>query len=150
MDIFRCVGCQYDWDHPGPFWHFLGKMAAEAVFDSGTELRELSFVAVGRREFVAFTTSRWRAAEEARREEVSREKTAEGEGGEAEAGTDKKAKEAAEPPPLSVIEVTFKKPQPGRPVELAWAPARGLFTAKIRDWNERRWTYNVTNPRRES
>ncbi|KAL2190525.1 hypothetical protein L209DRAFT_750636 [Thermothelomyces heterothallicus CBS 203.75] len=132
MDIFRCIGYQYDWNYPGPFWHFLGKMVAKAVFDSKTELRELNFVAVGRREFVAFTTSMWRAAEEAKKEA---EQKADEEGG--KAVPNKTAAEAAELPPLSVIEVNFKKPQPGKPFELAWAPARGLFTAKIRECRPR-------------
>ncbi|KAK4115524.1 hypothetical protein N656DRAFT_775412 [Canariomyces notabilis] len=115
-----------------PFWHFLGKMVAKAVYDDETELRELNFVAIGRREFVAFTTSMWRAAEEpeARTE-------AQNEGDKAET-----MPQATELPPLNVIEVNFKKPQPGQPIELAWTPARGLFTAKIRQWNERRAAEN--------
>ncbi|KAL2177562.1 uncharacterized protein P884DRAFT_15726 [Thermothelomyces heterothallicus CBS 202.75] len=72
MDIFRCIGYQYDWNYPGPFWHFLGKMVAKAVFDSKTELRELNFVAVGRREFVAFTTSMWRRSQGGGREKSRR------------------------------------------------------------------------------
>jgi hypothetical protein len=123
IQIFRCIGYQYDWDYPSPFWHFLGKMVAKAVFDDETELRELNFVAIGRREFVAFTTSMWRAAEEpeARTE-------AQNEGDKAETTA-----QAAELPPLNVIEVNFKKPQPGQQIKLAWKPARGLFTAKIRE-----------------
>jgi hypothetical protein len=35
-------------------------------------------------------------------------------------------------PPPNVIEVNFKKPQPGQPIEVTWAPATALFTAKIR------------------
>lgn len=81
----------------------------KGLFDNKAELRELDFVAVGRREFIAYTTSMWRAAVEA-----------------------EKAAGMAELPPLSVIEVNFKKPQPGQPLEMTWAPARGLFTAKIR------------------
>jgi hypothetical protein len=88
---------------------------AKAVFDDKTELRELNFVAIGRREFVACTTSMWRTALEA----------------------DQDRKKAAgmadeELPMLSVIEVNFKKPQPGQPLEMTWAPARGLIAAKIR------------------
>lgn len=125
-DIFRHVGYLYDWDYPGPFWHFLGKMAAKAIFDDKAELRIFKFVAVGRREFIAYTTSMWMAA--------------------VEAG---KTAGVAELPPLNVIEVTFKKPQPGKPLEMNWAPARGLFTAKIRQCRLRftRYSRRQTNPK---
>lgn len=108
-DIFRYVGYKYDWDYPSPFWHFLGKIVAKAVFDDNAELRELNYVAVGRREFIAYTTSMWTAAVEA---------------GEPAGG--------AELPPLNVIEVNFKKPQPGQPLEMTWGLARGPITNKIR------------------
>ena len=108
-DIFRYVGYKYDWDYPSPFWHFLGKIVTKAVFDNTAELRELNYVAVGRREFIAYTTSMWTAA--------------------VEAG---KAAEGDELPPLNVIEVNFKKPQPGQPLEITWGLARGPITNKIR------------------
>jgi hypothetical protein len=108
-DIFQYIGYQYSWDYPEPFWHFLGKILVNALFDSKAELRELNYVAVGRREFITYTTSMWTAAVEA-------EKTA---------GT----LLMAELPPLSVTEVNFKKPQPGQPLEMTWAPARGLIAA---------------------
>ncbi|KAL2145794.1 hypothetical protein VTI28DRAFT_6293 [Corynascus sepedonium] len=112
-EIFRYIGYQYDWDWPGPFWHFLGKIVDKTLFDNKAELRELNFVALGRREFIAYTTSMWTAAVEA-----------------------EKAAGMAKLPTLSAIEVNFKKPQPGQPLEMIWAPARGLITAKIRQWNE--------------
>ncbi|KAK3944458.1 hypothetical protein QBC46DRAFT_251883 [Diplogelasinospora grovesii] len=108
-DIFRYVGYHYDWNFPGPYWHFLGKMAAKALYDDRAELRELNYVPVGRREFIAYTTSMWTAA--------------------VKAG---KAAGVTELPPLNVIEVNFKKPLPGQPLEMFWGPARGLITAKIR------------------
>ncbi|KAK4034078.1 hypothetical protein C8A01DRAFT_19064 [Parachaetomium inaequale] len=114
-DIFRYIGYQYDWDIPGPFWRFLGKMAAKAILDSKAELRELNFVAVGRREFIAYTTSMWTAAVEA-----------------------KKAAGMADIPPFSVIEVNFKKPRPGRPLEMTWAPARDLVTTRVKRMRHRR------------
>ena len=81
----------------------------KTLFDNKAELRELNFVALGRREFIAYTTSMWTAAVEA-----------------------EKAAGMAKLPTLSAIEVNFKKPQPGQPLEMIWAPARGLITAKIR------------------
>jgi len=39
----------------------------------------------------------------------------------------------AERPPVKVVEVSFKKPQPGQPLELRWAPARGPINAKIKE-----------------
>jgi hypothetical protein len=69
-------------------------------------------VAVGRREFVAYTTSAWRAAADAQRAAGA-------------AGLEGL-------PPLNVVEVNFKKPQPGQPMEVTWQPARALFAAKIR------------------
>lgn len=81
---------------------------AKAVFDNKVELRELNYIPLGRREFIAYTTSMWTPAVEA---------------GEA-AGSAKL--------PLNVIEVNLKKPQPGRPLEMIWSPARGPITNKIR------------------
>ncbi|KAL2145608.1 hypothetical protein VTI28DRAFT_6666 [Corynascus sepedonium] len=114
-EIFRHVGYQYDWDWPGPFWEFLGKIAAKGVFDGKTELRELNYIPLGRREFIAYTTSMWTAVLEAGKV----------------AGTAQ-----AERPPVKVVEVSFKKPQPGQPLELRWAPARGPIDAKIKEWSE--------------
>jgi len=113
LQIFRCLGYKYDWDRPFPFWHFLGRMVAKGVFDDKSDLKELNFVAIGRREFVAYTTSTWRAA-------AAAQKTA------GVAGLELL-------PPLKVIEVNLKKPQPGQPMEMTWAPARALFTAQIRE-----------------
>lgn len=107
--IFRSVGYHYDWNFPGPYWCFLGKITAKALYDDEAELEVLNYVPVGRREFIAYTTSVWTAAVKAREE----------------AGV-------AELPPLKVIEVTFKKPLPGQPLEMFWAPARGPITAHIR------------------
>ncbi|SPQ25477.1 58f2769c-02f8-434a-b803-ce8e5af8da4a [Thermothielavioides terrestris] len=117
VQIFKYIGYQYDWAVPSPFWDFLGRIASKAIFDDQVDLRELNFVAIGRREFVAYTTSTWRAAANAQKAAGL-------------AGLEGL-------PPLNVIEVNFKKPQPGQPIEVTWAPARALFTAKIREWNER-------------
>ncbi|KAH6855063.1 hypothetical protein B0I37DRAFT_363806 [Chaetomium sp. MPI-CAGE-AT-0009] len=106
--IFRSIGYQYDWNLPAPFWNFLGRIAAKGVFDDRVELENLNFCAVGRREFVAYTTSAWTAAVEAR-----------------------KAAGEAERPPLNATEVKFKKPQPGQPIEMTWAPARALITTSV-------------------
>lgn len=112
IQIFRYIGYQYDWNVPSPFWDFLGRIVAKAIFDDQVDLKELNFVAIGRQEFVAYTTSTWRAAANAQKA----------------AGV---AGLEGLPPPY-VIEVNFKKPQPGQPMEVTWAPARALFTAKIR------------------
>ncbi len=111
--IFKCIGYQYDWDVPFPFWDFLGRIVSKAVFDDRVDLEELNFVAVGRREFVAYTTSTWKAAADAQKA----------------AGL---AGLEGLPPP-NVIEENFKKQQPGQPMEVTWAPARALFTAKIKE-----------------
>ncbi|KAH6840609.1 hypothetical protein B0I37DRAFT_448816 [Chaetomium sp. MPI-CAGE-AT-0009] len=110
--IFKCIGYQYDWDVPSPFWDFLGRIVSKAIFDDQVDLKELNFVTVGRREFVTYTTSVWRA-------EANAQKAAGAAGLEGL-------------PPPNVIEVNFKKPQPGQAMEVTWAPARPLFTAKIR------------------
>lgn len=89
--IFRSVGYHYDWNFPGPYWCFLGKIAAKALYNDEAELEVLNYIQVGRREFIAYTTSMRTAAVKA------------GEG----AGV-------AELPPLKVIEVNFKKPLPGQ------------------------------------
>lgn len=121
--IFKCIGYQYDWNVPSPFWDFLGRIAAKAIFDDQTDLKELNFVAIGRREFVAYTTSTWRAA-------ASAQKAA------GLAGLEGL-------PPPNVIEVNFKKPQPGQPIEVTWAPARALFTAKIRQCGSTIYLYTL-------
>jgi hypothetical protein len=82
---------------------------AKALYNDRVELHEFNYVPVGRLEFIAYTTSMWRAA--------------------VEAG---KAAGVTELPPLNVIEVNFKKPLPEQPLEIFWGPARGLVTAKIR------------------
>lgn len=65
--IFRSVGYHYDWDIPGPYWSFLGKMAAKALYNDEAKLRMLNYVAVGRREFIVYTTSMWTTAVKAGR-----------------------------------------------------------------------------------
>ncbi|KAH6613680.1 hypothetical protein B0J18DRAFT_470017 [Chaetomium sp. MPI-SDFR-AT-0129] len=114
--IFKHIGYQYDWDVPSVFWYFLGKIAAKALFDDQLELTGLNFVAIGRREFIGYTTPTWKAAADAQKAAGS----ADLEG----------------LPPLNAIEVNFKKPQSGQPLEVTWAPARPIITAKIREWNE--------------
>ncbi|KAH6628497.1 hypothetical protein F5144DRAFT_549791 [Chaetomium tenue] len=106
--VFRSIGVQYDWNLPLPFWNYLGRIVAKGVFDDRLELENLNCSAVGRREFVAYTTSAWKAAVEAR-----------------------KAAGEAERPPLNVIEVKFKKPQPGQPIEMTWTPARALISTRV-------------------
>lgn len=107
-DIFRSVGYHYDWDFPGPFWHFLGKMAAKALYNDEAKLRVLNYVPLGRREFVVYTTSMWTAAVKAGR-----------------------AAGAPQLPPLNVVELKFKKQPPGQPLEMFQRHARPLVTAKI-------------------
>lgn len=106
------LGYQYDWDWSGPFWDFLGKTVDQALFDSKANLREFNYVPVGRREFIAYTTTTWRVAAEAAK--------VEDEPGDVEL------------PPLSVLEVSFKKPQPGQPLEISWVPARAMITNYIK------------------
>ena len=108
IDILAHVGYQYDWGRPGPCWHFLGNLVVRGVWNDQTELQELNYVAVRRREFIAYTTSKWRAAVESA-----------------------KAAGRAARPPLSVIEVNFKKPQPGQALEMTWAPARPVIAAQV-------------------
>jgi hypothetical protein len=111
--IFKSIGYQYDWNVPFPFWDFLGRIVAKAVFNDQSDLKDLNFIAVGRQEFISYTTSTWKAA--ADEQQVAGLSGLEG------------------MPPPNVIEVTFKKPQPGQPIEVKWAPARPLFTARIRE-----------------
>lgn len=122
-DIFRYVGYHFDWNFPGPCWCFLGKIAAKALYNDRAELYVLNYVPVGRREFIAYTTSLWMAAVKAR-----------------------KAAGVTELPPLNVIEVNFKKPLPGQPLEMFWGPARGLIAAKIRqcELKYRMYFFNTT------
>jgi len=82
-------------------------MVAKGVFDDKTEVRELNYCAIRRREFIGYTTTFWGPAVEAEREPG-------------------KAR-----PPVSAIEVNFKKPQPGQPLKMMWAPARPLIAAKV-------------------
>ncbi|KAK3298391.1 uncharacterized protein B0H64DRAFT_415127 [Chaetomium fimeti] len=106
--IFHSIGYQYDWNLPVPFWNFLGRIVAKGVFDDQTELEYLNTCAVGRREFIAYTTAAWAAAVDAR-----------------------KAAGEAEQPPFTVIEVKFKRPEAGQPIEMTWAPARALITTRV-------------------
>jgi hypothetical protein len=66
QDIFRRVGYQYNWNFPGPFWHFLGKIAAKALFNDDIQLDVLNYFPLGRREFIGYTTPMWTAAVKAR------------------------------------------------------------------------------------
>lgn len=68
---------------------------------------------VGRQEFISYTTSTWKAA-------ADRQQAA------GLVGLERM-------PPPNVIEASFGKPQPGQPIEVKWAPARPLFTAKIKE-----------------
>jgi hypothetical protein len=109
QDIFRRVGYHYDWDRPAAHWHFLGKIAAKALFNDEIKLDVLNYVPVGRQEFIAYTTPIWAAAVKARETEG-----------------------LTEPPPLCVVEASFRKPVPRQPLEISWAPARSPMLAQIR------------------
>ncbi|KAK0609693.1 hypothetical protein B0T17DRAFT_512528 [Bombardia bombarda] len=110
--VFRYVGYQFDTNRPTPFWYFLGKIAAQAIYGDVAELLLLNYTRVHDIEFIAFTTALWATA-------VKTQRLA-----------------SAEPPPLNfnVIQVEFIKPQPGNPLELFWKPAHGYITNKIKDW----------------
>jgi hypothetical protein len=88
------VGYQYDSDRPSPYWYFLGKTAAQALYGDPTALALYNTVEVGDREYIAFT---------------------------------RKA-----PTDVNVIEVSVKKPQPGKPLELFYKPANPIITQSIR------------------
>ncbi|KAM5376052.1 hypothetical protein ACJA88_007163 [Fusarium oxysporum] len=52
--VFSQIGVQHDYGYPFPFWHFLGKMISQALFENETSLEILSFTRVNDREFVGF------------------------------------------------------------------------------------------------
>jgi hypothetical protein len=52
--VFAQIGVQHDYDYPFPFWHFLGKMISQAMFENDTSLEILSFTRVIDRELVGF------------------------------------------------------------------------------------------------
>jgi hypothetical protein len=108
QDIFRHVGYQYNWNFLGPFWHFLGKIVAKALFNNDIQLDVLNYFSLGRREFAGYTTPMWTAAVKARQ-----------------------ADGLTEPLPLNVIETSFKKPVPAQPLEMSWAPARSRILIQI-------------------
>ncbi|KAK4245589.1 hypothetical protein C7999DRAFT_34076 [Corynascus novoguineensis] len=113
QDIFRYVGYHYDWNFPGPYWYFLGKIAAKALYNDGAKLDVLNYVPLVRQEFIAYTTPTWAAAVKA-----------------------KEAKGVTELTPVNVVELNFKKPVPNEPLEISWAPARKLIISHIRRWHE--------------
>lgn len=106
--VFHSLGYQFNSDRPTPYWYFLRKIAAQALFDDPTALLLLNDVRVRTREFVGYTTVSWRRASEAA-----------------------KMTPGVKPPPLNVIEVDLKQPQPQKPLEAFWKPARGLITERI-------------------
>ncbi|KAK4143919.1 uncharacterized protein C8A04DRAFT_28261 [Dichotomopilus funicola] len=108
-------------DHEGP--------ESDALFDGKTQLQEFDFIAIRRREFIAFTTSMWRDAGGPIRPPRNRSSP----------GSEPEPKALDELPPLNVIEVNFNGPQTNKPIEFTWMPARALFTAKIKEWNQP-WT----------
>ncbi|KAL9562999.1 hypothetical protein ACKAV7_012741 [Fusarium commune] len=57
--VFAQIGVQHDYDYPFPFWHFLGKMISQALFENETSLEILSFTRVNGREFVGFETKNY-------------------------------------------------------------------------------------------
>lgn len=107
--IFHSIGYQFTSNRPTPYWHFLGKIAAQALFDHPTAMLLLNYVRVRTREFIGYTTVSWRRASEAA-----------------------KTTPGVESPPLNVTEVDLKRPQPQKPLEAFWKPARGLITERIR------------------
>lgn len=109
QEIFRYVGYHYDWNFPGPYWYFLGKLAAKALYNDGVKLDVLNYVPLGRREFIAYTTPTWAAAVKAN-----------------------EAEGVTELPPLNVVELNFKKPAANEPLDIFWAPVRNLIIAHIR------------------
>ncbi|KAF5691379.1 DUF572 domain-containing protein [Fusarium denticulatum] len=52
--VFAQIGVQHDYDYPFLFWHFLGNMISQALFEKETSLEILSFTRVNDREFVGF------------------------------------------------------------------------------------------------
>ncbi|KAF5575386.1 hypothetical protein FPANT_11365 [Fusarium pseudoanthophilum] len=52
--VFAQIGVQHDYGYPFPFWHFLGKMISQALFENETSLEILSFTRVNDREFIGF------------------------------------------------------------------------------------------------
>ncbi|KAF5680506.1 hypothetical protein FCIRC_5824 [Fusarium circinatum] len=52
--VFAQIGVQHDYNYPFPFWHFLGKMISQALFENETSLEILSLTRVNDREFVGF------------------------------------------------------------------------------------------------
>ncbi|KAJ2905868.1 uncharacterized protein MKZ38_003876 [Zalerion maritima] len=111
--VFRSIGYQFDSNRPTPYWYFLGKLAAQALFSDPAELLLLNYVRVRTREFIGFTTATWSTASKEARTTLG-----------------------DEPPPLIVVEVDFKRPQPGKPLEAFWKPATGLITERIRQWSQ--------------
>ncbi|KAH8909631.1 hypothetical protein BR93DRAFT_403588 [Coniochaeta sp. PMI_546] len=109
--VFASVGYQFDSNRPTPYWYFLGKITAQAIYGDPAELLLLNYVRVRTREFIGFTTATWATA-------VKAQKLAN-----------------TEAPPLNVIEVDFEKPQPGKPLRLFCKPARGLIAERIRQWH---------------
>ncbi|KAK3323728.1 hypothetical protein B0T19DRAFT_426802 [Cercophora scortea] len=104
--VFRSVGYQFDTNRPSPFWYFLGKIAAQALYGDPATLLLLNYNRVHTREFIGFTTATWAAT----------------------------AKTQDTRPPVLVLEIDFKKPRPGEPLQLFWKPARGLITQRIGQW----------------
>jgi len=107
--VFHSIGYQFNSDRPTPYWYFLGKIVAQALFEDQTALLLLNYVRVRTREFIGFTTTSWRKASEAVR-----------------------TTPGVKPPLLNVIEINLKRPQPHKPLEAFWKPARGIITERIR------------------
>ncbi|POR33799.1 Uncharacterized protein TPAR_05991 [Tolypocladium paradoxum] len=114
--VFRYIGYEFDSNWPTPYWMFLGKITAKAIYDDPAVLLLLNFVRVRTREFIGFTAAKWAEIAKARRRSGTIEQLG--------------------LPPLNVIEVDIKRPQPGKPLEVFWKPARGVITERIRSWNK--------------
>ena len=102
-------------------------------------LEELNFVPMGRREFIAYTTPMWRRAAAAAIAAGQAVESSNGRGVRVASGTLDGVL-----PPLNVLEVAFKKPQPGQPLVMTRGPARAMIAARIklceldcqRGWND--------------
>ncbi|KAM5350278.1 hypothetical protein ACJ41O_006783 [Fusarium nematophilum] len=54
QQVFSRIGIKHDYNYPYPFWYFLGKIIAKALFEEERLFEILSFVRVRDREFVGY------------------------------------------------------------------------------------------------
>jgi hypothetical protein len=104
------AGVPYNFDKPWPFWFFIGKIISKQFFGNEQQLEWLNATRVGsRREFIAFSNT-------------------------LNIGQKELSKDGK--PKLQVVEVNFRKPQPGEDLKLFWKPASKLICQRVR---ERTW-----------